>query len=308
MPENEPVTLAAQIYIADVTGTMVNLYKQYFQFRAIHVLLLLAISSCGRQQTSFRNPPAYDLNNSYVIKLPSELKEISGMAYYSKDNSLFAESDEKGCLYKIFLNKPNDIRKWKFSHKRDYEDVVLVDSVFYMLCNNGDIVALRFIDDSLTAREYTFPKQGKNEFESLYYDDTLKKLVLICKECEGDDKAVVGAYSLDLQQYMYNKAFAIDVQSLDAMIGPVTKRIKPSAATINPVTGQLYILSSINKLLIVASRNGVIDQVYSLNPSIFNQPEGIAFTPNGNLFISNEATEGRAATIMFYKLRKADAK
>ena len=37
-------------------------------------------------------------------------------------------------------------------------------------------------------------------------------------------------------------------------------RSKPSGAAVNPVTGELYILSSINKLLVVAERNGKIKE------------------------------------------------
>ncbi len=283
---------------------MIKLYRPYVKRLAIFSLLAILLFSCARSQQEYKSPPGYDLSKPYIIHLPSELKEISGIAYYGKDNSLFAESDEKGCLYKIFLNKPTDIRKWKFSHKRDYEDIVLHDTTFYMLTHNGDIIALTFVNDSLVAREHSFPKQGKNEFESLYFDDTQKKLVLVCKECEFDQKGTVGAFTLDLEQFEYNRSYTIDANSIDEITGPVTKKFKPAAATINPVTGELYILSSINKLLVIAERNGTIKQVYHLNPSMFNQPEGLTFTPNGNLFISNEATEGRSATILFYQLKK----
>jgi len=287
---------------------MIKLYRLYLSQCAIHVLLILALLSCGRRQNEYKSPPGYNLNRPYTIDLPSELDEISGIAYYSKDNSLFAESDQKGCLYKIFLNKTTDIRKWKFSHKRDYEDIVLHDSTFYLLNNNGDIVSLNFLNDSLATHEYTFPKQGKDEFESLYYDDTLKKLILLCKDCESDDLATVGSYSFDLQQYMYARSYTIDAKAIEEINGPVSRKFKPSAATLNPLNGELYILSSINKLLVVADRTGKVKDVYHLNPSIFIQPEGITFTPNGNLFISNEAGKDNTATILFYQFKNETAK
>ncbi len=287
---------------------MIKLYRLYLSHCAIYVLLILALSSCNRQQKEYKSPPGFNLNKPYVIELPAELDEVSGIAYYAKDNSLFAESDEKGCLYKIFLNKPTDIRKWKFSHKRDYEDIVLHDSTIYLLNNNGDIVSLNFLNDSLVTHEYTFPKQGKDEFESLYFDDTLKKLVLLCKDCESDNKSTAGAYSFDLQQYLYAGLYTIDAKAIEEISGPVSRKFKPSAATLNPISGELYILSSINKLLIVADRNGKVKDVYHLNPSIFIQPEGIAFTPGGNLFISSEASETNPATILFYKFKNDSAK
>ena len=274
----------------------------------IYFLLPIILFACDRKNKEYKSPPNYNLNNPYTIKLPSELDEISGITYYGKDNSLFAESDDKGCLYKIFLNKPTDIRKWKFSHKRDYEDIVLHDSIFYVLNNNGDIVSLSFLNDSLVTHEYTFPEKDKHEFESLYFDDKLQKLVLVCKDCEIDKGATVSTYTFDLQQFTYTSSYTIDAKDIAEMTSPKSTRYKPSGASINPVTGELYILSSINKLLVVAERNGKVKEIYHLDPSLFNQPEGITFTPNGSLFISNEAGTAQPATILFYQFKNVDNK
>jgi hypothetical protein len=274
----------------------------------VYFLLTILLFACTQKGKDYTGPPYYDLDKPYIIKLPSELDEVSGIAFYPKDNSLFLESDDKGCLYKVFLNKPTDIRKWKFSHKRDYEDIVMRDSTFYILNNNGDIVSLSFLKDSLVAHEYTFPENGKYEFESLYYDDTLKKLVLICKDCDIDKNATVSSYTFDLQQLTYSSAFTIDARNIAEMAGPKSMKFKPSAASINPVTGDLYILSSISKLLVVAERSGKIKEIYHLDPSLFNQPEGITFSPNGGLFISNEAGDSRDATVLYYQFKNPDKK
>jgi len=275
--------------------------------RTIFIFILpVLILGCGLKHEEYKSPAGYDLNNPAIISLPSELEEISGIAYYAKDNSLFAECDDKGCLYKIFLNKPTDIRKWKFSHKRDYEDIVLHDSTFYVLNNNGDIVSLSFLKDSLVAHEYSFSEKGKYEFESLYFDDKLQKLVLLCKDCEIDRNATVSAYTFDLAQYIYSSSFTIDSKNIAEITSPKSTKFKPSGATINPLTGELFILSSINKLLVIADRKGTIKDVYHLNPSIFNQPEGIAFSPNGGLFISNEAGNAQPAIILLLQCKKTD--
>ncbi len=289
------------------------MFKKYnfslsLRFVCLYFLLAMAFANCVQKTRDYKSPAGYNLNNPYVIKLPNELEEVSGIAYYRKDNSLFMESDAKGALYKMFLNKPTDIRKWKFSHKRDYEDIVLHDSTFYVLNNNGDIVSLNFVNDSLVAHEFTFPPNGKNEFESMYFDDQLQKLVLICKECENDKEATVSAYYFDLNLSVYAAGFVIEAKSILELTSPKSHKFKPSAAAIHPVTGELYILSSINKLLVVAERNGAVKEVYHLDPSVFNQPEGIAFTPGGNLFISNEAGKPNPATILFYQYKTASNK
>jgi hypothetical protein len=55
---------------------------------------------------------------------------------------------------------------------------------------------------------------------------------------------------------------------------------------------------------VVADRNGKVKDVYPLDPVTFNQPEGITFTPWGDLLISNEKGEKDAATILIFKPKK----
>jgi uncharacterized protein YjiK len=94
------------------------------------------------------------------------------------------------------------------------------------------------------------------------------------------------------------------VRSIAEKIGENKLHFKPSAAAVNPITNELYILASVNKLLVVADRNGKVKDVYPLDPVTFNQPEGITFTPWGDLLISNEKGEKDAATILIFKPKK----
>src|SRR6476620_3467463 len=113
-------------------------------------ILLLAISvflntSCNlSKKEKFPDSDMYALSSPKVLELPEELDEISGIAYYPKDTSVFAIIDEDGILYKIPLKNPHAVREWKFDKKRDFEDVVLIDSIFYVLVSNGDVESIRF--------------------------------------------------------------------------------------------------------------------------------------------------------------------
>ncbi|MDQ6756019.1 MAG: SdiA-regulated family protein, partial [Bacteroidota bacterium] len=179
------------------------------------------------------------------------------------------------------------------------------DSTFYLLVSNGDIETLKFQGDSIVKSKSKFPDADKktNEFETLYYDDDLG-LVMLCKNCEDDKKKVVTAFQCKPDSSVYTPAFEIDVKPIAEKVKEDKFHFKPSAAAINPLTKELYILASVNKLLVVADKKGNVKNVYTLDPTLFNQPEGITFTPWGDLLISNEKGETDNATILIFKPTK----
>jgi uncharacterized protein YjiK len=253
---------------------------------------------------AYKSPDGYDLNKPFLIKLPVELDEISGVAFYAKDTSVFAVGDEFGWLYKIPLTGSRPIRKWKFSTEGDYEDLVMVDKVFYVLQSNGNITAFRFDDhNKILRQEEDFPSSG-NEFEILYYDPHLFKLTMICKDCESDKKKALTAFYFNLLNKRFDDSSSINVTAIANMIGEKKIKFKPSAAAINPVTDELYILSSINKLLVITDRQGNPKQAFPINEGLFKQPEGITFTPAGDMIISNESAKSGVANLLFFKYNK----
>jgi uncharacterized protein YjiK len=271
---------------------------------------MLATAACNQSKprSEGATPAEYDINNPERIKLSDRLNEISGLAYYAKDSSIFTIVDEAGVLYKLFRGDEKMVNQhWRFSKSGDYEDLVLKDSVFYVMKSKGDIVAFTFLSpDSIDAKEYNIPLSGKNEFESLYYDDSLKKMVLICKDCEADDKTKLSVWTFDPVTGTYTLApFTIDPSPMLAAQKSEEKRFKPSAAAIHPVTGELYIISSINKILVIADRAGKMTRAYPLDPRLYKQPEGITFTPSGDMFISNEAAGDGLPDLLYYKYKNA---
>lgn len=284
---------------------MTDTYKTCkFRFISLAAALMIVISaSCrllGKNDVS-QSPPGYNLNSPIVIKLPLELDEISGVSFHDTDKSVFAINDERGWLYKIYPTNINKIEKWKFADGGDFEDVVLLDSIFYVLKSNGNIISFKFLStDSLMLDEYSFPEKHGNEFETLYYDDQRRKIILICKDCDADKKKYLSTFTFDPWSMQYSdSSFAVNVKPIAEMLNEKSVKFKPSAAAIHPLTGELYILSSVNKLLVVADRDGNPKNVYKLS-SDFKQPEGICFTRTGNMIISNEAAGIGVANIMVY--------
>ncbi len=264
------------------------------------------ISCNDAPDKNYLTPAEYDLNYPVTVNLPQELDEISGIVYYPKDTSVFAISDENGVLYKIFPNRNAKVQKWKFGKNEDYEDLQLVDSTFYILSSTGDIMAIKFLNqDSLNTNLFNFPKKEKNEFESLYFDNLSGLLILICKDCKEDKKKVLNAWSFNPVNKTYNaEPFTINVSGITKELGETKLQFKPSAATINPITQEIYIISAINKALVIVNKTGSVEKVYPLNPMIYKQPEGIAFTTSGDLLICNESNDQGAANLLVIKNKR----
>ena len=272
------------------------------------LLLFAMVAACtSPTKEKYDVLPGYNLANPTIINLKSELDEISGIFYYAKDTSIFAITDEAGFLYKIFVRKKVEIERWKFSKKADFEDLALLDSVFYALTSNGAVTNFRFFaTDSFQTDRCEPPFTGKNEFESMYYDLYHNQLVVLCKDCEADKKNSLTAYAFDpkSRKFADTPFFVIDVNKIAKKLGLEKMKFKPSAAAIHPITKELYIISSVNKALITANREGKVTGAYTIDPKVFKQPEGITFTPWGDMLISNEAADVGLPNILIFKYKE----
>ncbi|MNL43433.1 hypothetical protein D3C87_1659450 [compost metagenome] len=67
-------------------------------------------------------------------------------------------------------------------------------------------------------------------------------------------------------------------------------------------------LSSTDKLLLVTDANWKIKEAHKLNSSTFNQPEGMAFDQELNLYISNEGDEITDGNILKFRYLPAARK
>jgi len=117
----------------------------------------------------------------------------------------------------------------------------------------------------------------------LCLDKDNERLLVACKVHGDKDKnGHIRLYGFDLNTMAYEKSPVYKISK--KAISPL---FKPSAVAIHP-NGNIFILSSTAKMLVTLSPSGEILRKDALLKAIFNQPEGIAFSDNGDLYISNE--------------------
>jgi len=270
---------------------MKNILKLvYFSF--VVVTCLLCVNCTGQQKT--RSPQGYDLSKPVKYNMPDNLTEISGIAF-NKGNpdTLFAEQDEKGELF-YFKPGSNNFQHIKFGKSGDYEDVAISNNHVIMLRSDG--VLFTFPLD-LKTTEIKNAKEWNNllpqgEYEGMYADDSNQMVYVLCKHCsieKSNKTSAVFTLKLAADGSLKNAGQStIDVKKIEALAGKKKISFHPSGLSKNPLTNEWYILSSVNKLLVVADANWNIKEAYPLSPGLFGQPEGIAFDKAGNLYVSNE--------------------
>jgi uncharacterized protein YjiK len=265
---------------------------------------LILINGCSAQKKNkpeIKSPAGYSLENPVKIKLGEDLDEISGIAYDKSLGAIIALNDEEGKLFKIYTdNRPPSIG-YRFNKGGDYEDLCYDGKNWYALKSNGNLSKIENqFTDSMRSTEFKFPLKGKFNFETVFHDPVNNRLILLCKDCGNTDGKVPGySFALDKSKTDSIPNFNLDLSGLDSNPLRNNELLKPSAGAYHPLTGELYIIASVNSLLIIADRNGRAKEVFKLDKKLFKQPEGLCFSPEGNLFVSNEARNGMPNILHF---------
>ena len=228
--------------------------------------------------------------------MPETLLEVSGITFNpANDDTIYAIQDEQGRVFRLAWDVKRQYNA-KFGKQSDYEDVTIVNQKIIVLKSNGTFFHFPLADAIYDEVDNVQEVKGllpEGEFEGMYGDAATGKLYVICKNCKEDDKKTqVSGYIFQAGDSIYPQGnFKIDVEEIKNITGKVKRGFRPSGLAKNPVTGEWFIISAVNKLLVVADENWKIKETCFLNSNIFNQPEGITFDKKGNLYISNEGDD-----------------
>lgn len=236
-----------------------------------------------------------------IYYLPDELTEISGLCYW-ESNRLLAIQDEDGILFSYDLMGKKVSGKASFGKNLDYEGITRRDSVIYVLEMDGDIRYFNYEDGAkkYSSSKLETPFNSNNDTEGICYDPVTQKMLIVPKGKQlgsgKQQKDISGIYALDLatQQLAEDPVYTIDHKRIGKIIGEEEAyKMKPSGIAVHPRSGNIYVIASVGKILVVINRNSEILRVELLDRSLLPQPEGITFSPEGDLFISSE---GKSST------------
>lgn len=270
------------------------------------VLIFLIFSACSQTKTGYNSPAGYDLTKPEKFALPADLHEISGLTFSLQSDTILAVEDENGSIYR-FVYGQKTVNQSKFAQKGDYEGITLNQNYIIVLRSDGRLFTIAQKDSG--SNEIPAVKEWKDlipkeEYESIAYDPQDGLIYVLCKKCSSDSKKQqTSVYIFELSADGRIKLTGTTSIGLKQTPELKNKNFRPSALARNPQTEEWYILSSVNKLLVISDKNWRIKSAYPLDPGLFNQPEGIAFDNDNNLYISNEGGDlSNSGNILKFKL------
>lgn len=295
---------------------MINCKEKYFSIynskilkSLKHIIILVCSILIFGAILAFSIQPTNTVNSSkkdYTIvkswKLPKILEEVSGIDWLSQ-NEIACVQDEDGIIfiYDLALNKITE--QIPFAGPGDYEGIAIHNDDAFVMRSDGTIFqVLRFRESDKKVSKFQTAFSARNNMETLELDAINHHLITAPKDRDLEDDSFKGLYHIPLDSTKMSTQPNIRINMNDGALKSYLKKKKiyktfsPSDVAIHPKTGEYYVLEGIKPKLVILDKDGTIKKVHELDKKTFAQPEGITFSPDGTLYISNEAGE-KAANI-----------
>jgi uncharacterized protein YjiK len=250
----------------------------------------------------------YDLEKPTLsLKLPKELREISGISYFS-DNLAIAIQDENAVLYFLSLSNGEIVDSLNFGEDGDYEGITSDENNIYILRSDGYIFTMpKIATDSPKVNKINTILDNRFDTEGICYNSKTKNLLIACKE-NADELSTrnIFNYSIEGQIIEKNPAYRISLNNIKKYLENAPETVEfdelrgyfddssedffyPSDIAVHPISGDIYICSAKSiSLLVVISQEGNLKYIQLIPEEILPQTEGISFTPTGDLILCSE--------------------
>ncbi len=254
------------------------------------------------------------------LPLADELKEISGLSLSPAPSKLAALQDETGQCYLLDKQTGKADPPIFFKADGDFEGIEWKGDTLYAVRSKGTIYEVIHPGTEVqkVIKYETGLTRDSNDVEGLCLSTDRTQLWLACKgPREGVFTRYVFAFDLqnhrllpdpvlrisldDVLNYLSQAKAIHRLEKLQSLFSKGAKEFLfgPSGIAIHPLTGEIYLISSLGKTLFVVSREGEIRHIEKLEKEVLPQPEGISFGSDGTLYIASEGREGPAVLCVF---------
>lgn len=282
------------------------------------VAVFLCAASCSRAEEGAELTAGYDLATATAsFELPKSLREISSLAAVGPD-LLACVQDEKGAIYYFDVSLGDITRRAKFGKKGDYEGLAYDGEAFFVLRSDGLVLRVEPEegaladddvpgDDRLRVVERAELDTEQRDLEGIAFDPLTGALIVAPKERpDGKHARHLRPLYRVSRSTLERDAEPLTVLDLERVriaaerAGASRKqlrerlRVRFAEIAVHPTTGDLWLLSGVDRLVLVAARTGEIRGVHFFGKREQPQPEALAFLPDGRLAIASEGRDGPA--------------
>lgn len=257
---------------------------------------VLTISACKGKASELENEILkYEILEKW--NLPKALNEVSGIAWIG-DNRIACIQDEDGIIFIYNLETSTMEDEIEFGSGGDYEGIAIVGKDAYVLRSDGIITEISGFMEKYRQVQKHVTKLNRLpgiNIEGLCADPVNDRLLLAVKGRKGlsQQKEI---YAVDLNQKVSENQLVFTVDFSDPIFQKVKgkEKFSPGEINVHPATGEYFILDGSRSKLLITEKDGTPKELFMLKRKEFGNPEGLTFSPDGDLYISNEAENGPA--------------
>lgn len=234
-------------------------------------------------------------------ELPHALREISGLAL-TPEGQLLAHDDNLARIYAIDYRRGVVTKEFAVGEallQGDFEAIAAGRGQLFLVTSDGTLYRFEEGEDG---RQVSYDEidtgLGKScEIEAMAYEGSTGSLVFGCKRVydkDLEDRLVLYRWGLPR-----GEPHSVLTVPFDRIVGSRGwKGAHPTDMAIDPRSGHFVILLKENAVLELTPEGQVV-AVWEL-PDAFQQPEGLAISPEGIVMISDESGQ-RPASITLYR-------
>lgn len=279
----------------------------------VFFVLLLALRHVSAQLT-------FDLDRpSARFVLPAELHEVSALTDVDS-RTVACLQDEDATLYMIDATTGRIRRTHAFGPPGDMEGLTRVGEEYYALRSDGLIYRISLNEDGARIVDTMRVVLPQDDLEGLAFDDRMQRLLIAPKGMlKGGpaerDQRLLFAYDLKEWRLMPEPVMRLSVERIVAEATGAGFRLPTrttpkgrevsavklrfSSVAIDPISDRHYLLSAVDRLLLVVERDGRFVSIHQLDEGVFPKPEGITFLNDGTLLINSEGKDARPVLARF---------
>jgi hypothetical protein len=246
----------------------------------------------------------YDFDEDPVQRwrLPNRLGEISGLAL-APDGHLLTHDDERSRIYRIDPREGEILARYELGDgglRADFEAIAALDDVRFLIASNGTVFRFRdgSDDGSVPYEARVTWLRERCEVEGL--TTAGEQLLIACKETLLPglrEHAVVFGFDPARMEVDTVPRYVVPWDDIRAAGGP--RRFNPSAIEYDRSTGHVLLLSGRQNAMLELDASGAILGVVRLDDDRHRQPEGLALSPDGRLYVADEGGGGRARLAVY---------